>query len=327
MCSSARWRSRCRSPRRWWGLSPRWNLGLIHSDPSVDQSRSVRRSAYGRVRTRLASSCPRQRNRCEIRRSVGQLAWRLAPRAGARYRSVQARDHGRCACPLGARPVRDHERSVRPAAARQPHAGQPRRAGPPVWFAIQPAAGWAISRSTRASMPDFVILRDGKRVPVALDVTARLGAGPRSASRPAGRPARTPARLQAASLSVDPGAAARARQLRSWPGGGRSSPVRAWSRCWVRAGRPSRPRGDSAPPPQARVTSSATGTRRRLAGSRSQHRSRVERDRPARGGGSRTTPADQRGAVAQRVVGERQPAYGSLVIANRRAPSGQAHRP
>jgi hypothetical protein len=166
------------APDAWWGVSPRWTLGLIHSDPSVDQ---VGVGASFCVRQSALSPCDQlyRGSGLDVRFDAvsGQLA--VAPRLRVLVRDT---DPFKPAITVGALVRWAHGRF---AIASDPYARLPlanhalgNRAALvlPVWFAIQPAAGWAIALHTGFDA-DFVILRDGGRVPVALDVNARLGSG------------------------------------------------------------------------------------------------------------------------------------------------------
>ena len=163
------------APDAWWGISPRWTVGIIHSDPSVDQ---IAVSASFCVRESDISTCGRlyHGSGIDVRYSAfsGDLA--LAPRVRALIRDVDpvkpaltlgalARwAHGRFAIttdPYLRLPLANHTLGNRAAIVL------------PVWFAVQPAAGWAIALHTGYDA-DLVILRDGGRGPVALDVTARV---------------------------------------------------------------------------------------------------------------------------------------------------------
>jgi hypothetical protein len=163
------------APDAWWGVSPRWTVGIIHSDASLDQ---IATSASLCVRESDISACDRmyRGSGLDIRFSAltGELS--LAPRMRVLIRDIDpvkpaislgalARwRHGRYAIttdPYLRLPLANHKLGNRAALYL------------PVWFAIQPAAGWAIALQTGFDA-DLVVLRDGGRVPVAIDVTARV---------------------------------------------------------------------------------------------------------------------------------------------------------
>ena len=166
------------APDAWWGVAPRWTVGLIHSDPSVDQ---VAVNASFCVRQSAISACERlyRGSGLDVRFDAiaGQIA--VAPRLRVLVRDI---DPFKPAVTLGALVRWAHGRF---AITSDPYARLPlanhalgNRAALvlPVWLAVQPAAGWAIALHTGYDA-DFILLRDGGRVPVALDVTARLAGG------------------------------------------------------------------------------------------------------------------------------------------------------
>lgn len=163
------------APDAWWGISPRWTIGFIHSDPSVDQ---IGIAASFCARQSDISACDRlyRGSGLDVRYSAvaGDLA--LAPRVRVLVRDI---DPFKPAVALGALarwtqgrfaittdpylrlPLANHELGNRAALSL------------PVWLAVQPAVGWVIALHTGYDA-DLVILRDGGRGPFALDVTTRV---------------------------------------------------------------------------------------------------------------------------------------------------------
>lgn len=164
------------APDAWWGVSPRWTVGVIHSDPSVDQ---IAVSSSFCVRQSVLSSCERlyRGSGIDVRYDAlaGQLA--LAPRLRVLVRDT---DPFKPAITVGALVRWAHGRF---AIASDPYARLPlanhtlgNRAAlfVPLWLAVQPAHGWAIALHTGYDA-ELVILRDGGHVPFALGATARFG--------------------------------------------------------------------------------------------------------------------------------------------------------
>lgn len=163
------------APDAWWGISPRWMIGVIHSDPSLDQ---IAVSASFCVRESDILPCDHRYHGSGIDVRYDALSGDLAvaPRVRAVIRDIDpikpaitlgalARwAYGRFAIttdPYLRLPLANHALGNRAALVL------------PVWFAVQPAEGWAIALHTGYDA-DLVILRDGGHGPVALDVTARV---------------------------------------------------------------------------------------------------------------------------------------------------------
>lgn len=163
------------APDAWWGISPRWMIGIIHSDPSVDQ---IAVSASFCVRESNISTCDRRYrgSGIDVRYDALSGALAVAPQVRVVIRDIDPFKpaitlgalarwmHGRFAIttdPYLRLPLANHELGNRAAIVL------------PVWFAVQPAEGWAIALHTGYDA-DLVILRDGGRGPAALDVTARV---------------------------------------------------------------------------------------------------------------------------------------------------------
>jgi hypothetical protein len=161
------------APDAWFGVSPRWTLGVIHSSPSVD------RIASG------ASLCVAGPDSCDRVYRGGGLdvrylarggAFAIAPRARALMRDV---DPVKPAVTLGAlvRWTRGRFAITGDPYVRLPLAnhdlGNRAALVVPIWFAVQPATGWEIAVHTGYD-GDFAVLRDGGHGPVGVAVTARV---------------------------------------------------------------------------------------------------------------------------------------------------------
>jgi hypothetical protein len=163
------------APDAWWGVTPRWTLGIIHSDASVDQ---IATGASLCVRQSELSECDRlyRGGGLDVRFDAlsGPLA--VAPRMRVLIRDV---DPFKPAITLGALARWTHGRF---AITSDPYLrfplanhAQGNRASLvlPLWLALQPAAGWAIALRTGFDA-DLVVLRDGGHGPLAVDVAARV---------------------------------------------------------------------------------------------------------------------------------------------------------
>lgn len=163
------------APDAWWGISPRWTIGIIHSDPSVDQ---IGIAASFCVRESDVSACDRLYRGSGLDVRYGAIAGDLAiaPRARVLVRDIAPVKpavmlgalvrwaQGRFAIttdPYLRLPLANHELGNRAALSL------------PVWLAVQPAVGWSIALRTGYDA-DLVILRDGGRGPFAVDVTMRV---------------------------------------------------------------------------------------------------------------------------------------------------------
>lgn len=163
------------APDAWWGVSPRWTIGVIHSNASVD--RIAADASLCLRRTALSTCSGRYRGGgIDVRFSAleGKLA--VAPRLRLLIRDV---DPWKPATTLGALARWAHGRFaivsdpyVRlPLANRQ--LGNRAALSVPLWFAIQPARGWQLAFRTGYDA-DFAVFRDGGHVPIALEVEARV---------------------------------------------------------------------------------------------------------------------------------------------------------
>jgi hypothetical protein len=163
------------SPDAWWGISPRWTIGVIHSSASVDQ---INAGATFCVRQSDISTCDRtyRGTGLDVRYSAFAGTLALAPRLRVLFRNT---DPIKPATTLGALVRWTRGRF---AITSDPYLQLPlanRREGNraqlfvPIWFAVQPAWGWRIALHTGW---DSVLAtwRDGWHVPVALELAARV---------------------------------------------------------------------------------------------------------------------------------------------------------
>jgi hypothetical protein len=163
------------APDAWWGISPRWTIGVIHSDASVDQ---IDASATFCVRQSDVSTCNRLYRGSGIDLRFDALAGPLAvaPRLRALIRDISPFKpaialgalmrwrHGRFAItsdPYLRLPLANHTLGNRAAVFL------------PIWFAVQPAARWEIAVHTGYDA-DLAVLRDGAHGPFAFVVSTYL---------------------------------------------------------------------------------------------------------------------------------------------------------
>ncbi len=163
------------APDAWWGISPKWTVGIIHSDPSVDR---IDADASFCVANSATSPCDHvyREGGLDVRFSAlaGQFA--VAPRLRLLVRDV---DPFKPATTLGALlrwtygrfavigdpylrlPLANHNLGNRAAISL------------PVWLAVQPATGWQIAVHTGFDS-DLVVIRDGWHGPLGFGVTSRI---------------------------------------------------------------------------------------------------------------------------------------------------------
>jgi len=164
------------APDAWWGISPRWTIGVIHSDASVDQIDST---ATFCVRQSEISTCDHlyRGGGIDIRYDAlaGSLA--VAPRLRALVRDVSP---FKPAVALGAlvRWTRGRFTITSDPYLRLPLANrtQGNRAAlfVPIWLAVQPAPGWQLAVHAGYDA-ELAVLRDGAHGPFALAVSTWLG--------------------------------------------------------------------------------------------------------------------------------------------------------
>jgi hypothetical protein len=163
------------APDAWLGLSDRWTVGVIHSDPSVD-----------RIGTG-ASLCVASAAHCDhvyrgsgldVRYGALAGAFAVAPRVRAVIRDV---DPFKPAVTLGAlvRWTRGRFAITGDPYVRLPLAnaalGNRSALVVPIWLAVQPAAGWLVAAHIGYDA-DFAVFLDGGHGPVSVVVTARATA-------------------------------------------------------------------------------------------------------------------------------------------------------
>jgi len=165
------------APDAWWGILPRWTIGLIHSSTSIDLFEAgatfcVRQSSLA------TSACHRlyHGSGLDVRFSAlaGPLA--IAPRLrllvrdldpvkpAATVGALMRWSHGRFAItsdPYLRLPLANHNLGNRAALV------------VPIWVAVQPARGWEIAVHTGYDA-DVVVLVDDGHIPLSLGVTQRV---------------------------------------------------------------------------------------------------------------------------------------------------------
>lgn len=161
------------SPDAWWGVLPRLTLGLVHSDASLDQ---IATSGSFCVRPSSSTCAHRYKGSgIDVRYSAIEGQFALAPRLRAVIRDT---DPFKPAVTLGAllRWTRGRFAITGDPYLRVPLANAPLgnrfAINLPVWFAVQPAAGWLIALRGGFES-DLVVIRDGGHVPFVLDVATR----------------------------------------------------------------------------------------------------------------------------------------------------------
>lgn len=162
------------APDAWWGVLPRWTVGVIHSDASVDQ---IDTSGSLCVRQSAISTCDHFYHGSGVDVRYGALDGELAIAPRLRL-LVRETDPFKPAVTLGA--------LVRWVHGRFAIAGDPYLRLPlanhelgnasaimlPLWLEVQPAPGWLIALRTGFDA-DLVVLRDGGHGAFAVEVTAR----------------------------------------------------------------------------------------------------------------------------------------------------------
>ena len=162
------------APDVWWGISPRWTLGLIHSAASLDRIDAL---ATLCVRDPASSPCTRLYEGGGLDVKYGALDGPLsvAPRVRLLLRDT---DPFKPAITLGAELRWTYGRF---AIAGDPYVRLPlanhslgNRAALflPVWFEVQPARGWLAFLHTGYDAT-IAVLSDGSKIPFSLGVTAR----------------------------------------------------------------------------------------------------------------------------------------------------------
>jgi hypothetical protein len=163
------------APDAWWGVAPRWTIGLIHSSASVDR---IDAGASFCVRESVVPVCNRlyRGGGIDLRFGARAGALAVAPRLRVIVRDLSP---ARPATTLGAlvRWTRGRFAVACDPYLRLPLANRTRgnRAAIsiPLWLAVQPARGWMITLHTGFDA-DLIVLRDGSHSPFGLGVTTRL---------------------------------------------------------------------------------------------------------------------------------------------------------
>ena len=134
------------SPDAWWGVLPRLTVGLIHSDASLDQ---IATSGSFCIKTSTSTCAQRYKGSgIDVRYSALEGQFALAPRLRAVIRDT---DPFKPAVTLGAllRWTRGRFALTGDPYLRVPLANAPLgnrfAINLPVWFAVQPKAGWMIA--------------------------------------------------------------------------------------------------------------------------------------------------------------------------------------
>jgi hypothetical protein len=162
------------APDAWWGISPRWTLGVIHSSASLDR---IDAGATLCVRQVDAPPCNQlyHGSGLDIRFSAVTGSLAVAPRLRLVIRDL---DPIKPAMTLGGTVRWAFDRF---AIATDPYLRLPlanRRLGNraqlvlPLWLTVQPATGWAIALHVGYDA-DLAVFRDGGHGPVSLAITAR----------------------------------------------------------------------------------------------------------------------------------------------------------
>lgn len=161
------------APDLWYGVTPRWTIGLIHSNPSVDRIDATATFCLRRFQTR----CDRlyRGSGIDVLWSwrTGELA--VAPRARILVRDV---DPVKPAVTLGAlvrwtrgRFAIESDPYLRLGVANRDE-GNRAALFIPLWFQLQPTCRWLLAIHTGWD-GELAILRDGYHIPFGLVVRAR----------------------------------------------------------------------------------------------------------------------------------------------------------
>jgi hypothetical protein len=165
------------APDAWWGILPRWTIGVIHSNASIDLFEAGATFCVQQSNL-VTSTCHRlyRGSGLDVRFSAlaGPLA--IAPRLRLLIRDLDPIkpattlgallrwSHGRFAItsdPYLRLPLANHDLGNRAALV------------VPIWFAVQPAHGWELAVHTGYNA-DVVVLREDGHIPLSLGVTRRV---------------------------------------------------------------------------------------------------------------------------------------------------------
>jgi hypothetical protein len=163
------------APDVWWRVLPRWSIGVVHSDASLD---SPETTASFCVRESDESLCDRRYRGSGLdvmyRALDGNLA--ISPRLRLLLRDI---DPWKPAVTFGAalRWLHDRFSITSDPFVRVPlaNAANGNRAAldVPVWFAVEPATGWQLALFTGYGA-DLVVLRDDGRIPIMFETAVRI---------------------------------------------------------------------------------------------------------------------------------------------------------
>jgi len=164
------------APDAWFGVTPRWTVGMIHSNASLD-----RIDTGASLCVASSASCDHvyRGSGVDVRYAAVRGRFAVAPRVRAILRDI---DPAKPAVTLGAlvRWTRGRFAIMSDPYLRLPLAnhklGNRSALVVPVWLAVQPATGWQVAVHLGYDA-DLEVLRDGGHGPVSLAVTARIVAG------------------------------------------------------------------------------------------------------------------------------------------------------
>ena len=161
------------APDLWYGITPRWTIGLIHSNPSVDRIDATATFCLRRFQTR----CDRlyRGSGIDLRWSWKTGPLSVAPRARLLLRDV---DPVKPAVTLGAmvrwtrgRFAIESDPYLRLGLIKRDE-GNRAALFVPIWLAMQPTCRWLLAIHTGWDS-ELAILRDGWHIPFGLVIRAR----------------------------------------------------------------------------------------------------------------------------------------------------------
>lgn len=163
------------APDAWWGISPRWTVGVIHSSASLDR---IDAGATFCIRQVDAPPCNRlyHGGGFDVRFSALEGPLAVAPKLRLIVRDF---DPVKPAVTVGAMARWAINRF---AVATDPYLRLPLANGDrgnrtqlvlPLWLTVQPVTGWAVSLHSGYDS-DVAVFRDGGHGPVSLGITARV---------------------------------------------------------------------------------------------------------------------------------------------------------